>query len=59
MRRGVLEHTESQYDSGNAGKGPDRMGEIQISHSNLVCYYSLGMRAGMKTAIHHSGNAVK
>ncbi len=24
--RGVRTHTESQYDSGNAGKRPDRMG---------------------------------
>ena len=31
---------------------------IEISHSNLVCYYSLGTSAGMKTAIHHSGNTV-
>lgn len=33
--------------------------EREISHSNLVCYYSLGIRAGMKTAIHHCGNTVK
>lgn len=29
--------------------------QIEISHSNLVCYYSLGMSAGMRKAMHHSG----
>lgn len=57
----VSEHTERASMIQEMLAKTDWIGhrKIEISHFNLVRYYALGMCAGMKTVIHHSGNAVK
>lgn len=63
MSRGVSECTARANVArdvlAEARDGTQREREIEISHSNAVCYYSLGVSAGLKTAVDHSGITVK